>query len=77
VRTIQVRIVGAITDSNQLEDLQDIAKIFVYEQRMKTTITHPTQPIIAPTPPKPFFHTINNYCPTIPQTRLHHIRGFA
>ncbi len=34
---------GAVTDENALEEIEDIAKIFAYEQRMKdyTPLLHP------------------------------------
>ena len=30
-----MRIVGSITDENELDELQNIAKVVIYEQRMK------------------------------------------
>ncbi|HWR26800.1 MAG TPA: hypothetical protein VN377_00020 [Candidatus Thermoplasmatota archaeon] len=38
-----IKIVGAVTDENALEEIEDIAKIFAYEQRMKdyTPLLHP------------------------------------
>ena len=75
MRTIQVRIVGTITDSTQLDDLQAIAKIFVYEQRMKTIIARPISTIITPPQSKRLIHTI--YHPPTPQQTLCYIRGFA
>ena len=44
---MEVRIVGAIHDENMLDELQSIAKVFVYEQRMKQFIT--PHPKISPT----------------------------
>ncbi|MBN2600344.1 MAG: hypothetical protein JXA75_07380 [Candidatus Thermoplasmatota archaeon] len=38
MNSIEIRIVGAITDENALEEIEDIAKIFSYEQRMKDYI---------------------------------------
>jgi len=38
VNSIEIKIVGAITDENALEEIEDIAKIFSYEQRMKDYI---------------------------------------
>ena len=35
MKNVEIRIVGAIPDENALEEIQSIAKIFVYEQRMK------------------------------------------
>ena len=36
---MEVKIVGAITDENQLEEIHSIAQIFIYEQRMKEFIS--------------------------------------
>ena len=30
-----IKIVGAVTDENALEEIESIAKVFAYEQRMK------------------------------------------
>jgi hypothetical protein len=38
VNSIEIKIVGSITDENALEEIEDIAKIFSYEQRMKDFI---------------------------------------
>jgi hypothetical protein len=38
VNSIEIRIVGSIADENALEEIEDIAKIFSYEQRMKDYI---------------------------------------
>jgi hypothetical protein len=35
VNNAEIKIVGAVTDENGLEEIEDIAKIFAYEQRMK------------------------------------------
>ena len=43
---MEIRIVGAIHDEAMLDDLQDIAKVFVYEQRMKQYST--PKPQLAP-----------------------------
>lgn len=32
---IEIKIVGSIPDENTLNEIQSIAKVFVYEQRMK------------------------------------------
>ena len=32
---VEIKIVGSIPDENTLNEIQSIAKIFVYEQRMK------------------------------------------
>ena len=32
---MEIKIVGSIPDENTLDEIQSIAKIFVYEQRMK------------------------------------------
>jgi hypothetical protein len=31
-----IKIVGAVTDENALEEIEAIAKVFAYEQRMKS-----------------------------------------
>ena len=31
----EIRIVGAVTDENSLEEIENVAKVFAYEQRMK------------------------------------------
>jgi hypothetical protein len=35
VNNAEIKIVGAITDENALEEIENIAQIFAYEQRMK------------------------------------------
>jgi hypothetical protein len=35
VKKVEVKIVGLISDEDELDQIQSIAKIFVYEQRMK------------------------------------------
>ena len=37
---MEIKIVGAIPDEDTLDEIQSIAKIFVYEQRMKR-FSHP------------------------------------
>ena len=32
---MDIKIVGAITDENALDDIENIMKVFAYEQRMK------------------------------------------
>ena len=32
---MEIKIVGAVTDENALEEIESIAKVFAYEQRMK------------------------------------------
>ena len=32
---MDIKIVGAVTDENALEEIESIAKVFAYEQRMK------------------------------------------
>ena len=32
---VEIKIVGSIPDENTLNEIQSIAKVFVYEQRMK------------------------------------------
>ena len=32
---MEIKIVGSIPDENTLDEIQNIAKIFIYEQRMK------------------------------------------
>ena len=73
---MEVRIVGTITDATQLDEIQDIAKIFVYEHRMKTMNITPT-PTIKPTPHhklpiQPIYKPANNT-----YNILHHIRGLS
>ena len=38
MNSIEIKIVGSIADENALEEIEDIAKIFSYEQRMKDYI---------------------------------------
>jgi len=35
VNKVDIKIVGLISDEEELDEIQSIAKIFVYEQRMK------------------------------------------
>jgi hypothetical protein len=35
VSNAEIKIVGAVTDENALEEIENIAKVFAYEQRMK------------------------------------------
>jgi hypothetical protein len=35
VKNAEIKIVGAVTDENALEEIESIAKVFAYEQRMK------------------------------------------
>jgi hypothetical protein len=35
VNSAEIKIVGAVTDENALEEIENIAKVFAYEQRMK------------------------------------------
>jgi len=39
--------VGAVSDENALEEIENIAKVFAYEQRMKdyTPLLHPTNEV--------------------------------
>jgi hypothetical protein len=39
---VEIKIVGAVTDENALEEIESIAKVFAYEQRMKdyTSLLH-------------------------------------
>lgn len=39
---MEVKIVGSVSDENMLEEIENIAKVFIYEQRMKSYIVHPT-----------------------------------
>jgi hypothetical protein len=39
---IAIRIVGSVSDESEMDQIQSIAKVFVYEQRMKY-FTNPTQ----------------------------------
>ncbi len=38
----EIKIVGAVSDENSLEEIENIAKVFAYEQRMKdyTSLLH-------------------------------------
>jgi hypothetical protein len=42
VSNLEIKIVGAVTDENALEEIESIAKVFAYEQRMKdfTSLLH-------------------------------------
>jgi hypothetical protein len=35
VYSTDIKIVGAVTDQNAVEEIEDIAKVFAYEQHMK------------------------------------------
>jgi hypothetical protein len=35
VINVEIKIVGAVPDENALEEIESIAKVFAYEQRMK------------------------------------------
>jgi hypothetical protein len=35
VNSAEIKIVGAVTDESALEEIENIAKVFAYEQRMK------------------------------------------
>ena len=35
MNSAEIKIVGAVTDENALEEIENIAKVFAYEQRMK------------------------------------------
>lgn len=35
MNSAEIKIVGAVTDENGLEEIEDIAKVFAYEQHMK------------------------------------------
>jgi hypothetical protein len=35
VNNADIKIVGAVSDENALEEIENIAKVFAYEQRMK------------------------------------------
>jgi hypothetical protein len=35
VNRLEIKIVGAIADENALEEIENIARVFAYEQRMK------------------------------------------
>jgi hypothetical protein len=35
VSNAEIKIVGAVTDESALEEIENIAKVFAYEQRMK------------------------------------------
>ena len=42
----EIKIVGAVTDESALEEIENIAKVFAYEQRMKdyTPVFHTPYP---------------------------------
>jgi hypothetical protein len=42
VSNTDIKIVGAVTDENALEEIESIMKVFAYEQRMKdyTSLLH-------------------------------------
>jgi len=42
VNKVDIKIVGSISDEDELDEIQSIAKIFVYEQRMKC-FKHPVK----------------------------------
>jgi hypothetical protein len=46
VNTAEIKIVGAVTDESALEEIENIAKVFAYEQRMKdyTRVFQPPYP---------------------------------
>ena len=35
MKNAKIKIVGAVTDETMLEEIENIAKVFAYEQRMK------------------------------------------
>jgi hypothetical protein len=35
VMNVEIKIVGAVSDENALDEIESIAKVFAYEQRMK------------------------------------------
>ena len=42
---MDIKIVGTVTDENGLDEIEEIMKVFAYEQRMKDSISLiPTQP---------------------------------
>lgn len=44
MKKTEIKIVGAIADENALEEIENIAKVFAYEQRMKDyTVLLPPQ----------------------------------
>ena len=47
MKNTEIKIVGAIADENALEEIENIAKVFAYEQRMKDYIS------LLPTPRQP------------------------
>jgi hypothetical protein len=46
VNIAEIKIVGAVTDENALEEIESIARVFAYEQRMKdyTSLFHTQHP---------------------------------
>jgi hypothetical protein len=42
---VDIKIVGTVTDENGLDEIEEIMKVFAYEQRMKDSMSLiPTQP---------------------------------
>ena len=41
----EIKIVGAVTDENSLEEIENIAKVFAYEQRMKDYMSLLRKPV--------------------------------
>jgi len=56
VITAEIKIVGAASDEEMVEEIESVAKVFVYEQRMKS-YTQPLK-IHCPAPP-----SIKKPCP--------------
>ena len=61
---MSVKIVGAVSDEGTLEEIESIAKVFAYEQRMKlytspqkehfrAKMTNPDMPLKSTTPMQP------------------------
>jgi hypothetical protein len=69
---VEVNIVGAASDEEMLEEIQDITKVFVYEQRMKGYIK-PLQPYLPAKTQEPRKKPIVPY----PWSLTTHVPGFV
>lgn len=69
---MEVNIVGAASDEEMLEEIEDITKIFVYEQRMKGYIK-PLQPYLPTKREEPQRKPIVHY----PWYLSTHVSGFV
>lgn len=72
-----IKIVGAASDEAMVEEIEDIAKVFVYEQRMKSFTTplrlRCPQPSVKKPFPRPPAHT-----PLVtPKPAAGYVKGFC